>query len=381
MHPTIFVVSHACVVDVNQEPFRALADAGATVRVVAPRRLSTDVRGEIVFAPLRGFEGSVRAVPLVSGGYSRALGGQRGIHLIVYRNLGRLLRAARPDLVYAEEEPFSFASLQASRLARRAKLPFVFHANQNVDKPLPAPFGVIRRIVFSRAAGATARNHAAAELLRTRGFAGPIEIFPHAVDLARYTSEVRVAQDVPRPVVGFVGRLVPEKGVDDLVDAVAMLGTGSLLVVGDGPERDALEKRAAGLGVGARFLGAVPHDDVPRIYAGMDVVAVPSRTTPGWKEQFGRIVIEANAAGVPVVASDSGELPATVAATGGGVVFPEGDVAALAEALGRLAGDADAARSLGENGRRGVEARFTPGAVGSRLLTFLLSVIRDGGSR
>jgi glycosyltransferase involved in cell wall biosynthesis len=230
--------------------------------------------------------------------------------------------------------------------------------------------------VFARASGATVRNRAAETLLRTQGFAGPVELFPHAVDLARYENRsTAMADGLTRPVFGFVGRLVTEKGVAVLIDAVARAQTGSLLIVGDGPERDALEKRAAAAGIEARFVGAIEHDAAPDAYAAMDVVAVPSLTTAGWKEQFGRIVIEANAGGVPVVTSDSGELPATVEATGGGVVVPEGDAAALGEALARLGGDAAARRSLGEEGRRGVAARFTPEAVASRLLVFFESVI------
>lgn len=372
--PTIFVVSHACVVDVNQEPFRALAEAGARVFLVAPRSLRTDVRGRIDFRSLDGFAEHVTAVPVMIGGYTRALGGQRGVHLIVYRGLRSLMGRARPDVAYAEEEPFSFAALQLSRLAWRARVPFVFHANQNVTKSLPPPFPGIRSAVFRHSSGATVRNRTAGELLGGQGFTGPVEEFPHAVDLARYASAERL-EGLEAPVVGFVGRLVPEKGVDDLVEALARVrertGRGSLLLVGDGPEAASLKAQAHRLGVPSRWLGAVPHDRVPALYGAMDIVAIPSRSTPGWKEQFGRIVIEANAAGVPVVASDSGELPTTVAATGGGMVVPEGDVEALASGLARLVSDAAVRRSLGQAGRHGVAARFTPEAVAKRLLDFL----------
>jgi glycosyltransferase involved in cell wall biosynthesis len=177
--------------------------------------------------------------------------------------------------------------------------------------------------------------------------------------------------DLARPIVGFVGRLVREKGIMDLIEALQ--GTGaSLLVVGDGPMRARAEARAADLR--ARFIGPVEHADVPAWYASMDIVAIPSRATETWKEQFGRVVIESNAASVPVVVSDSGELPATVAATGGGLVVPEGDVGALAHALGALASDPARRAELGTAGATAVAARFTPQAVAAELAAFLKDV-------
>jgi glycosyltransferase involved in cell wall biosynthesis len=374
----VLVVSHACVVDVNQEPYAALGEAGAEVRVVAPNALRTDVRGRIGFSPLPGFERHVTAVPIALGGYGKLAGGQRGIHLIVYRKLRAVAEKFEPGLVYAEEEPFSLAALQVARLAHQLDAPFVFHANQNVEKSLPPPFSAVRTAVFGHAAGATVRNLAAADLLRRHGFHGPIAEFQHAVDPARYTTGSAL-EGLEHPVVGYVGRLVPEKGVADLIDAMANVrartGHGSVLIVGDGPASAEVRDHAHRSGVPAHFTGAVAHDRVPEFFASMDIVAIPSHTTPGWKEQFGRIVIEANAAGVPVVASNSGELPQTVAATGGGVVFPEGDVDSLASEIIRLDGDAEARRTLGDTGREGVAARFTPAAVSARLLDFFSSIV------
>ena len=365
----VLVVSHAAVVATNQEPFHALAQAGQHVSIVAPRALDTDIRGRVELAPLAGLAADLIGLSVAVGGYKRWLGGQRGIHAIWYRNLRWAVREAAPDVIFIEEEPFSVAAWQCAREAARIHVPFVVHENQNIDRRLPPPFAQIRRFVLARAAGVTVRNRAADDVVRAAGFAGPIASFPHAVDPARYDTDARDA-GLAAPVVGFVGRLVPEKGLTALIAALEGLGA-SLLVIGDGPERAASEAHAARLGVAARFEGAVPHDQVPSWYGAMDLVVIPSRTTPTWMEQFGRIVIEANAAGVPVIVSDSGELPHTVAATGGGLVVPEGDVAALRDALGQLLGDDARRRALGVAGRTAVEARFTPEAVARDLAAFL----------
>lgn len=385
----VLAVSHAAVVDVNQEPFDALGRAGARVTLVAPRALVTDIRGRVIFRALDGFAGRLVTLPVAIGGYRRWLGGQRGIHLILYRGLRRTVLAERPDVLFVEEEPYSLAAWQCARAAARAKIPFVIHENQNVARRLPPPFEAIRRFVLARAAGVTVRNRAAADLVRGLGFEGPVGELPHAVDPARFAASpsespppVLAGNSLPMPglVVGFVGRLVPEKGIRECVEAVAAARargvTCSLVVIGDGPLLDEARARAEALSVPAVFTGALPHDEVPSWYGRFDLVAVPSRTTPTWKEQFGRIVIEANAAGVPVVASGSGELPATVASTGGGVVVPEGDARALADAIEMLLRDTDRRRALGAAGKAAVEQRFTPDAVGAELLRFLTEVSR-----
>jgi glycosyltransferase involved in cell wall biosynthesis len=374
MGPRIAVISHAAVIAANQEPFAALAAAGGDVTIIAPRSLHTDLRGRVVLAALKGSNARIIGLTTVLGGYRRWLGGQRGIHVIVYQRLAKALDSIRPEVVFVEEEPYSFAAFQAMLWCRSRRVPFVVHQNQNLPRRLPVPFEMIRRRVLASAAACTVRNRSAAGVLRRHGFTGPIADFPHGIDPQRYTAD---APDpgVPRPIVGFVGRLVPEKGLCDLIDALGAIRArmpASLLVVGDGPQRVGSEARAHRLNVAARFLGALPHDAVPAWYRAMDVVVVPSRTTPTWVEQFGRVPIEANAAGVPVIVSDTGELGATVDATGGGLVArsPED----LRTQLESLLGDDLARRELGARGARGVRERFTHQAIAVELMDLLAAV-------
>ena len=125
----VLVVSHAAVVATNQEPFHALAEAGAEVTVIAPRRLETDIRGTVTLEPLEGLATDLVGLPVAVGGYRRWLGGQRGIHLIWYRNLRWAIREARADVMFIEEEPFSLAAWQCAREAARFHIPFVLHEN------------------------------------------------------------------------------------------------------------------------------------------------------------------------------------------------------------------------------------------------------------
>jgi glycosyltransferase involved in cell wall biosynthesis len=122
------------------------------------------------------------------------------------------------------------------------------------------------------------------------------------------------------------------------------------------------------------LLPAVPHHQVADYYNLADAVVVPSRSTPQWTEQFGRVLIEANACGVPVVAYDSGEIARVLTATGGGVAVPEGDVDRLAGEVRRLLRAPGDARALGARGRRAVEQSFSLPAVAAGLNRFLTAL-------
>jgi glycosyltransferase involved in cell wall biosynthesis len=131
-----------------------------------------------------------------------------------------------------------------------------------------------------------------------------------------------------------------------------------LLIVGDGPERTRLERRAATWRPGkAVFTGAVAHDAVPDYLGALDALVLPARSTPSWAEQFGHVLIEAMAAGVPVVGSTSGAIPEVVGDAG--LLFPEDDVGALRARLEILLSGDELRGRLIERGHTRVACRYT----------------------
>jgi glycosyltransferase involved in cell wall biosynthesis len=123
------------------------------------------------------------------------------------------------------------------------------------------------------------------------------------------------------------------------------------------------------------FREKVSHDAVGEALAASDVVVVPSRTVPRWKEQFGRVIIEALAGGVPVIGSDSGEIPVLIEKTGGGLTFPEGDAVALAGRMEALWRDPALRQDLAEKGRSSVLTNYSLEAVAAQLREGLLRVV------
>lgn len=305
-------------------------------------------------------------------------------HLHLYRRAGSLLQGRSPDLVHVDEEPYSAVTAQLIHLAGRRGVPAVFFAWQNLDKRLPPPFGWLRSWVFRRAAGAIAGTARAGEVLRARGYEGPLAVIPQfGVDPDRFAPDPEARCDVRRAldiapdafVVGFAGRLVSEKGVGLLLAATGRLAGAHLLVLGEGPERKRLESEARRMGIADRvhLVGHRPSLEIPRWLAACDVVALPSVGRRGWTEQFGRILVEAMACRVPVVGTRTGEIPAVVA--DGGLVVDAGQPEALARALRELAADPAWRSELGRRGRARVLAHYTHENVAARTAVFYREVL------
>jgi glycosyltransferase involved in cell wall biosynthesis len=295
-----------------------------------------------------------------------ALNGRHHVHF--YPGLGAALRRLRPDVFHIDEESFNLATFLAMRAGVALGARCCFYNWANIDRAYPPPFSLFERYSYRHAAHALAGNQEAATIIRRHGYTGPVSVIPQfGVDPEMFAPPASPeAAAARRFTVGYLGRLVPEKGLLDLVEAVAGLPAVCLRLVGDGVLRPAIERRAAELGLGPRLelRPAVGSTAVPATLAELDALALPSRTTASWKEQFGRVLIEAMSCGVPVVGSSSGEIPNVIGDAG--LVFPEGDVPALRERLARLAESPDLRAALARRGRARALAEFTQAAIARR---------------
>jgi glycosyltransferase involved in cell wall biosynthesis len=225
-------------------------------------------------------------------------------------------------------------------------------------------------------------SSAVADVLRDKGFRNRLEILPLPVDVQRLRPAVEVrSREGGTFTAAYVGRLAGEKGVDTLITAMSLLRGKDvrLLVAGNGPALHDLRAQAESLDVQRRvsWEGYVPHDSIMSVYRRVDVLIVPSRTVRNWKEQFGRVVTESLACGVPVITSDSGELPQLMAQTGGGWTFAEGNPTALAHAIRHVIANPREARERAERGRRAVEQLFSADAVAHRFTAVVDEVVRS----
>jgi glycosyltransferase involved in cell wall biosynthesis len=289
-----------------------------------------------------------------------------------YTGLARAIREARPEVLHLVEEQFSLFALQSATLCRLLlpRVKVLFYTADNLHRGFrysyrPSwAYGLIERVVQRLADCGVTCSSAVRDVLLSRGFTKPIRFVPLGLDPLHFRKrdvpELRSRLELRGLVVGFVGRLLAMKGIQVLAEALERAPFDwTWLVVGSGPERESLIARARGSGWERRLriVDAVPHTEVPAFINAMDVVVAPSLTTPRWREQFGRVLVEAMACEVPVVGSSSGSIAEVVGEAGR--ITPEGDAAALAVALEELAGSAALRAELGATGRTRVLRYFT----------------------
>jgi glycosyltransferase involved in cell wall biosynthesis len=269
----------------------------------------------------------------------------------------RGLRNLRPDVVHVIGEPSYLATHQAIRARNRfwPGVPVTLYAAQNVVARFPWPFPHLERYAYRQAALALPITPAALAVLREKGYRGPARIVPLGVDLAQFAP-------APSPPAGpftvaFVGRLESHKGIADLVAACDLLEC-RLLIVGDGSLRPWVEAEAARRDGRIELRPWAGHAELPRFLARAHALALPSveivqRNVLPWvgvplREQFGRVLVEAMACGVPVVGTTVGEIPHVLGE--GGLTVPPSDPAALARALTAIRDDLRLAARLRERG-------------------------------
>ncbi|MCH7533951.1 MAG: glycosyltransferase [Gemmatimonadetes bacterium] len=308
-------------------------------------------------------------------------------HFHLYRGLGAVIDRFRPDVVHIDEEPYSAVTLQGGVAARRRGLPFIFFAAQNVAKRYPPPFQGLRKWVFRRSAGGIAGTQQAADVIRALGFTGRLAVIPQMGvdpslfcfdDAARAETRTKLGLDQERLVVAFLGRLVPEKGVDLLLEALRLSPELHAIITGAGPEAESLRAQASDLGIEARvhFTGEVASLEVPALLSAADVLCLPSRSTARGAEQFGRVLVEAMSMGIPVIATECGGMPAVVGDAG--LLVPMNAPEALARALRRLAEDPELRAELGRRGRARAEALFSQRRVVDDTVRFYDDVLAGG---
>jgi phosphatidylinositol alpha-1,6-mannosyltransferase len=308
-------------------------------------------------------------------------------HIMVFRGLRRAFRQAA-DLIHVWEEPYVLAGLQIARAAPAASN-VVFATFQNLKKNYPWPFSAFERASMRRAAGWIAFGHRVAEALGDRdGYAGkPTRVIPPGVDVERFRPDAEAGAAVRdqlgwaghADVVGFLGRFEVQKGVLDLIEALERVrGPWHALFVGGGSLQPELEAFAAAYPGRVHIQNGVPHSEVPRWLNAMTIICAPSRTTAIWREQFGRMLIEAMACGVPAFASESGEMPAVV--HDAGRVLPEADPEAWALAIDNHLRDPEMLATLSRRGMERAHTYFAWPVVARRHIDFFDSLL-DGGTR
>ena len=289
-------------------------------------------------------------------------------HLHFYPKLAHRFAEVKPEVVHIDEEPYNLAAWQALKLARHQGAKTLFFSWQNLNRRYPFPFSAMEAEVLRRADYALCGNHGSQTVWRAKGYKGPVSVFPQfGVDPHLFSpspERKNAAQGRGSGggvfTVAFAGRFVPEKGAHLLIKAATQLDKNvHLTLVGSGPQKSALEQLAAESGLKERviFNSWIPSTEFPQFLHSIDALVLPSVGQKNWREQFGRVLVESMACGVPVVGSTCGEIPNVIGDAG--LVVSENDVPALAEAIRRLRDDDALRAELSRKGRERALLHFT----------------------
>jgi glycosyltransferase involved in cell wall biosynthesis len=325
----------------------------AQAKYVAMKALRPDLALRLVVPPVVGHVFSSYRPELAAGLLPeelvivRSFGGRSNMSYVLDPiALRSLMRRFNPTHIHIEEDPHSAVGAEAAWLASRtcptAALSFFIWDNLNRTPGFPRNV-VKRRLTrfgFSRSRLVICGNEEARSLLASKGYSGASEVIPQ-VGLEPMPTETDRHGESPSneriPTIGYFGRLVAEKGILDMLEALRELRARpwSLVIGGVGPLRRDIEQHWQPLfGDRLSLLDVVPQAEVPALLASVDIFVLPSQTAPTWKEQFGLTLAQAMLAGCACIGSSSGAIPEVLGGTG--IVFPERDVRRLTAALSSL---------------------------------------------
>jgi glycosyltransferase involved in cell wall biosynthesis len=347
-------VGHSYVVALNRSLMRELNKSDRVqVTVGAPRFFAGDLRPIHVEDEPVGSELQVVDLPCTL---------TSSIHLFWYNTsaLRKLVQSKSWNYGYIWEEPYILSGYQLARAFNKRKIPFSLFTNQNIYKKYPWPFSQFEKRTLQLCDSLWGCGPQVLETFRQKQQTGHSQVVPYFVNTERFVP-LTVQQKAQKrkewglgdlKTIGFMGRLIKEKGLEHFCYAVEQLPREmpwQVLILGDGPMKAELQAWILKNNFQGRvFLKLVKHEEVPQILPTMDVLLCPSQTTPFWREQFGRMIIEAFACGVAVIASDSGEIPFVV--DDAGLIVSEQDKEAWARTLSQTLTNEDLLHTLRERG-------------------------------
>lgn len=373
----VLFVSHAYVVGVNQGKLNAIAETGEVeVGLLAPSNWKAlewnrALELEKPYPKIQVYSESVLFT------------GRGGAHLYTPWKIWQVLNDFRPHVVQVEEEVFSLCAFELAIWTKLTNTPLVVFGWENMDRSLPIFRRWVRQFVLNTAQLIVAGNHEGADLLRQWGYTGLVEVMPQmGVDTRLFTPQ-SLERSQKEFHIGFLGRLVPEKGVDILFAAVRQLRERGLkcrvTLCGSGSSEAYLRDEAQKQQIfdWVTWRGAVRHEQAPMELGFFDVLVLPSRTVSTWKEQFGHVLIEAMAMGIPVVGSNCGEIPNAIGRAD--LVFQEGDAQGLAAILERMIREPSWKQEVGHYGITRVHQLYSHERIAERLIILWQQLLKQRG--
>lgn len=291
----------------------------------------------------------------------------------------RALRNFKPDILQVEQEVLAISAFEMAVWARLTGKTLVVFCWENIDRKLPWYRSWMYKFVLNSAKLIIAGNQEGADIIRKWGYKGQIEVMPQMGVDNHFFAPQPDKHPHQEFRIGFVGRLVHQKGVDLILKAAKNLRdrgySVKIILCGTGVHEAELRQEAHRQQVEdlVVWYGVVRHEQVPQVMSQFDVLVLPSRSIPTWKEQFGHVLIEAMAMGIPVVGSTCGEIPNVIGRPD--LVFPQEDSEALTAILERMIREPDWWKAAGEYSLQRVQQQYTHESIAQKLVNLWHQVV------
>lgn len=285
------------------------------------------------------------------------------------------LRDFKPDILAVEWDADTLIAVQMAMLRNlwTPKTKLILHSWQNIARFLKILPRQVLNFTLKQADCIFCTNQDGPGVLRQWGYQGKIIQQPWVgVDTTIFHWRPPVLREklaLDGFLIGYIGRLTSEKGIDGLIRAITQLPREiQCVLIGEGNAKTELKVLAQSLGIEKRvhFLGSVANEALADYYAMFDVFALPSLTTEVWKEQYGRVLLEAMACEIPIIGSDSGAIPEVIGKAG--LIFPEKDYEAIAKCILTLYEDRNLCQTLAQQGQIQVQERFSQAQIAAHIL-------------
>lgn len=371
-------IGHSYVVSLNRRLVNEISLVGGEeweVTAVAPSFMRGDLRPtKLELDPKEVC--NLEALPFYNSKY---------IHMAVYDWRLREIMQQGWDLVHCWEEPYIVVGGQVAWWLPQGT-PLVYRTAQSFSKRYPLPFNWIENYAMNRAAGWICSGQTVANALKNRqGYSIPMRLIPLGVDVNHFYPSSDAKSQICRslswaeegvPVIGYLGRFVPEKGLDLLMKVLDSLETPwRALFVGTGVMESSLKTWAKRYPERVRICTNVKHSEVAQYLNAMDILVAPSQTVSNWREQFGRMLVEAFACGVPVIGSDSGEIPYVI--QDAGIVVGEKDQPGWVAAISDLLDNPSQREELRQKGLERVHRLYAWKVVAKQHLEFFNQLLEN----
>jgi glycosyltransferase involved in cell wall biosynthesis len=309
--------------------------------------------------------------------------GRVGAYFYAPWTIWKVAQDFQPDIIQVEAEVFSLCAFEVAILARITGKPIVIFGWENQLRQLSLLRWQICQFVLRTASAIIPGNQDGANIMKKWDYQGLLEVMPQmGVDPHFFTPSTTSITTATTAIfrIGFLGRLAHSKGIDIIFQAVTQLRnrniSSQVILCGSGPEEAKLRNLAESLQIAdlVTWRGAVPHQQAPAELSLFDVLVLPSRSTATWKEQFGHVLIEAMSMGIPIVGSDSGEIPNVIGRSD--LVFPEEDHHALANILARLINDPEWRKATGQYGIKRVQQLYSHEQIAHRSVALWQTILQ-----